>query len=85
MFVRTPGGQLTINNIAALHFYDFFKLDLATAGIIAGLFGLMNIFARTLGGIFSDICAVKIGLRGRVWFMGASSWPKVLPWSSSRR
>ena len=65
------GVELTINNIAALYFYDFFKLDLATAGIIAGLFGLMNIFARTLGGIFSDICAVKIGLRGRVWFMGA--------------
>lgn len=63
------GVELTINNIAALYFFDRFALDLATAGMIAGLFGLMNIFARTLGGLFSDRCARSGGLAGRVRFL----------------
>lgn len=65
------GVELTINNVAALYYHDYFQLDIATAGLIAGLFGLMNIFARTMGGVFSDRVAVKGGLNGRVWFMGA--------------
>lgn len=60
------GVELTINNIAAIYFFDHFELSLATAGIIAGLFGLMNIFARTLGGVFSDLFAKQGGLKGRV-------------------
>ncbi|GAA0597599.1 MFS transporter [Caenispirillum bisanense] len=63
------GVELTINNIAAIYFFDTFKLDLATAGIIAGLFGLMNLFARTLGGVFSDRFARNAGLKGRVMFL----------------
>ncbi len=64
------GVELTINNIAALYFHDYFGLGLATAGIVAGLFGLMNIFARTLGGILGDKWGLQWGLRGRVWFLG---------------
>ncbi|MBZ5487361.1 NarK family nitrate/nitrite MFS transporter [Halomonas aquamarina] len=60
------GVELTINNIAAIYFFDHFELSLATAGMIAGLFGLMNIFARTLGGVFSDLFARQNGLKGRV-------------------
>ncbi|WP_445156951.1 NarK family nitrate/nitrite MFS transporter [Halomonas sp. E14] len=60
------GVELTINNIAAIYFFDHFDLTLATAGMIAGLFGLMNVFARTLGGIFSDLFARNGGLKGRV-------------------
>lgn len=63
------GVELTINNIAALYYFDEFGLSLKTAGIIAGLFGLMNIFARTLGGMFSDKFAKKFGLQGRVKFL----------------
>lgn len=63
------GVELTINNVAALYYHDRFQLDVKTAGLIAGLFGLMNIFARTLGGVFSDFFAKKIGLRGRVLFL----------------
>ncbi|ERS89169.1 MFS transporter, partial [Halomonas sp. PBN3] len=60
------GVELTINNIAAIYYFDHFDLSLATAGMIAGLFGLMNLFARTLGGIFSDLFAKNGGLKGRV-------------------
>ncbi|MHA6247366.1 MFS transporter [Pontibacter sp. CAU 1760] len=65
------GIELTINNIAAIYYHDYFSLDLATAGLIAGLFGLMNIFARTLGGFFGDKAGIRWGLSGRVWFLGA--------------
>ncbi len=63
------GVELTINNIAAIYYFDQFSLDLKTAGMIAGLFGLMNLFARTLGGYFSDKFAAKSGLAGRVRFL----------------
>ncbi|MBI4203263.1 MAG: MFS transporter [Chloroflexi bacterium] len=65
------GVELTINNIAALYYHDRFGLNVATAGLVAGLFGLMNIFARTLGGVVGDLSGIRWGLRGRVLFMGA--------------
>lgn len=64
------GIELTINNIAAIYYHDFFDLNLKTAGLIAGLFGLMNLFARSLGGFFGDKAGIKWGLRGRVAFLG---------------
>ena len=68
------GIELTINNVAALYFVDYFNefqsmstLEaIRTAGLIAGLFGLMNVFARTLGGLFGDRFGEKWGLSGRV-------------------
>ncbi len=60
------GVELTINNIAALYYIDFFGLGLKSAGLVAGLFGLMNIFARTTGGIIGDKFGARGGLRGRV-------------------
>ncbi len=63
------GVELTINNVAAIYYKDYFNLDLKTAGLIAGLFGLMNIFARSLGGMFGDKYGVKHGLKGRVRFL----------------
>ncbi len=63
------GVELTINNIAAMYYVDEFQLDVTTAGAIAMLFGLMNIFARTLGGMFGDKAGIKWGLKGRVAFL----------------
>lgn len=64
------GIELTINNIAALYYHDKFELDLTTAGLIAGLFGLMNLFARSLGGYIGDRAAKSYGLNGRVKWLG---------------
>lgn len=63
------GVELTINNVAAIYYSDYFKLDIVTAGLIAGLFGLMNLFARSLGGVFGDRYGNKFGLKGRVYFL----------------
>ena len=60
------GIELTINNIAAIYYMDNFGLGLKTAGLVAGLFGLMNIFARTTGGFISDKFVERGGLAGRV-------------------
>ncbi len=60
------GIELTINNIAAIYYMQEFNLGLTTAGLVAGLFGLMNIFARTTGGFISDQFVRKSGLKGRV-------------------
>lgn len=63
------GVELTINNIASLYYTDYFSLDVKTAGLIAGLFGLMNLFARSLGGIMGDKSGMRWGLKGRVYFL----------------
>ena len=64
------GIELTLNNIAALYFRDYFQLGLKEAGLVASLFGLMNIFARTLGGVAGDKFGIRWGLRGRVFWLG---------------
>ena len=63
------GIELTINNVAALYFADYFGLGLTAAGITAGLFGIMNLFARTLGGAFGDRFGIHWGLKGRVMWL----------------
>lgn len=65
------GVEITIDNVAALYFADNFQLGLKEAGIIAGLFGFMNIFARALGGIFSDKAAKVYGISARGYVLAA--------------
>jgi MFS transporter, NNP family, nitrate/nitrite transporter len=60
------GIEITIDNIAAIYFTDNFKLGLKEAGLIAGTFGCMNIFARALGGIFADKAGTRFGIKGRI-------------------
>lgn len=66
------GMELTIDNFAALYFTDYFSLPLKAAGVVASTFGLMNVFARALGGIVSDRCYRRWGLRGRALLLGTT-------------
>lgn len=63
------GVELTMNNIAASYFFDQFDLNLQISGILASCFGLMNLFARSLGGYASDAAGKKYGMRGRLWIL----------------
>ncbi|KAF3999708.1 MFS transporter [Glaciimonas immobilis] len=54
------GVELFIHNIAAIYYVDHFGLTLKGAGLAAGSFGLLALFARALGGFLSD----KVALRG---------------------
>lgn len=69
LYAACFGIELTINNTAALYFTDYFGLGVTAAGVVASLFGLMNLFARSLGGILSDKINFTHGLRGRVLFL----------------
>jgi NNP family nitrate/nitrite transporter-like MFS transporter len=59
------GIEITVDNVAATYFVDNFKTTIILAGVLAGIFGFMNLFARALGGIFSDKIGKKYGLRGK--------------------
>jgi len=72
LYAACFGMELTIDNIAALYFVDYFQLDIHAAGFLAGTFGMMNLFARALGGIASDRCGLRWGLRGRTLLLGGT-------------
>ena len=75
------GIELFVNNAAVMFLFNGFKKDdcnpktdenecrvltQATAGLIASLFGLMNLFARAIGGYLSDKYAKTAGMAGRI-------------------
>ncbi|CAG5016249.1 Nitrate/nitrite transporter NrtP [Dyadobacter sp. CECT 9275] len=59
------GIEITFDNIAALYFFENFDTSLAVAGILAGTFGFMNLFARAVGGIVADKVGRKFGMMGK--------------------
>jgi NNP family nitrate/nitrite transporter-like MFS transporter len=60
------GIEIFIHNIAAVYYVDHFGLSLGAAGIAAGSFGLLALFARALGGWLSDKGAARGDLNTRV-------------------
>ena len=61
------GVELTMNNIIVTYLFDQFGVTLTIAGLLGSLFGLMNIFARSVGGLGSDLAGKYYGMRGRLW------------------
>ena len=60
------GIELFIHNVAAVYYVDHFGLSLKAAGMAAGSFGLLALFARALGGWLSDRAAARGDLNSRV-------------------
>jgi len=61
------GTELAMNNQLATHFRVYFQMNAGNAAALASCFGLMNLFARSLGGIFSDVLFARFAFRGRIW------------------
>ena len=62
------GVEVTMTNAAALYFKDEYGQSTVSAAGIASIFGFMNLFARALGGVGSDIFNARKGIRGRlIW------------------
>ena len=66
------GVEITVDNIAALYFRDCFHVTLKLAGLLASLIGMMNLFARALGGVAGDWAGGKWGLEGRTRLLGVA-------------
>ena len=66
------GMEITFDNVASLHFVDTFHLAQHTAGFWAGLFGMMNLFARALGGFLSDKTGNRWGMPGKGTLLAAA-------------
>lgn len=60
------GVEITVDNFAASFFHDDYKATLIMAGLLASIFGWINIFARALGGIISDKVGKRFGFNGKV-------------------
>lgn len=60
------GVQLTMNNAAAMYFKEQFGQSTESAAAIASIFSWMLLFARALGGFFSDLASVRLGMQGRI-------------------
>ena len=66
------GVEITVDNVAALYFKDSFHVTLGLAGFLASLIGMMNLFARALGGMAGDWAGSRWGLSGRSRLLGLS-------------
>jgi len=60
------GVEIFIHNIAAVYYVDHFQFTLKEAGLAAGSFGLLALFARAFGGWLSDRLALRGNLNSRV-------------------
>jgi MFS transporter, NNP family, nitrate/nitrite transporter len=59
------GVELFVHNVAASYYVERYKLSLQAAGMAAGSFGLLALFARAVGGLLSDRFARTRGLDAR--------------------
>jgi NNP family nitrate/nitrite transporter-like MFS transporter len=65
------GIELFVHGVAVSYYVDRFGMDLQHAGMAAGCFGLLALFARAVGGIASDRLACRHGLAARTWLLAA--------------
>lgn len=59
------GVEITVDNFAPIFFTDSFGATIAVAGMVAGIFGWINVFARPLGGIVADKIGKTYGFNGK--------------------
>ncbi len=67
------GIEVTFDNVAALYFAEKYGASLTMAGLLAGAFGFMNIFARAMGGIVADKVGNRFGMAGKGIAAGRSA------------
>ena len=65
------GIEIFIHNVAATYYVDHFDLTIKQAGLAAGSFGLLALFARALGGWVSDRMAIRGTVNSRVMVLFA--------------
>lgn len=66
-YAASFGVEISVDNFAPIFFTDSFGASLAVAGMVAGIFGWINLLARPMGGIVAD----KVG---KVWGFDGKSF-----------
>ncbi|MBP6410659.1 MAG: MFS transporter [Pseudarcicella sp.] len=59
------GVEITVDNFAPIFFTDTHGASIAIAGMAAGIFGWINLFARPMGGIVADKVGKRFGFNGK--------------------
>lgn len=87
------GVEITVDNFAPIFFTDSFGATIAVAGMAAGIFGWINLFARPMGGIVADKVGKVWGFDGKslllsillllegiglIWFAKAGNLPMAI-------
>ena len=72
------GTELAMNNQLATHFRVYFQMPGGQAAALAGCFGLMNLFARSLGGIFSDVIRALFMTGGGYRLLASANFGELL-------
>ncbi|KAI7885043.1 MFS general substrate transporter [Lichtheimia hyalospora FSU 10163] len=65
-YICSLGTELAIDNVVGQVFRTNFGLDPATSAYIGSVFGLLNLFTRLGGGLFSDFLAHRFHIPGRI-------------------
>jgi len=60
------GIELSIDNVIGQIFQTKFHLNPSIAAYIGSIFGLLNLFSRLTGGLFSDFMARRLHFHGRI-------------------
>merc|ERR1712023_65054 len=63
------GVELCMNNKLVPYFTRYYGMHPRVAGPLGACFSLMNLFARSWGGLLSDFMNKKFGMRGRITAM----------------
>ena len=61
------GIELVVDKNVVLYFNQAYGMSQYNAGLAGSMFGLTNIFARSLGGYISDAVGPRFGVVGRMW------------------
>lgn len=65
LFFCSNGVDICMGNVVAYYFVKEFHMHQSEASLAGSSFGLMNLFARSLGGLLSDKLYLRFGLFGR--------------------
>mmetsp|Transcript_17878 Transcript_17878/g.34944 ORF Transcript_17878/g.34944 Transcript_17878/m.34944 type:complete len:660 (+) Transcript_17878:203-2182(+) len=66
LFFASNGVDICMGSVVGYYFVNEFNMTQSAAALAGSSFGLMNLFARSLGGLLSDKLYIRLGLFGRV-------------------
>jgi NNP family nitrate/nitrite transporter-like MFS transporter len=66
-YACTFGVELTFDAALSSYFKERFNMTTERAALFGSTFGLLNLFSRGCGGLISDWCNRRWGMRGRLW------------------